>query len=279
MAYRSITTVMHDPDDSGAALDWAIAACRIWGAHLNVVCAGVDQSDPGYYYAGVQAIAIQENLSLAQDAAQRIEDRVKSRLAVENILWDCETVTVMLNGLEPFIADHSRFFDLAVLPLPYGETRRRTDVTVFETCLFGGDIPVIVVPDKVVFDANPETILVGWDDGAEALSACRAALPLFATAQATDICIINPPADRADRSDPGGRLAQMIARHGAAASITVATKRGDSVASELLRRAVERGASMIVMGAYGHSRLREAMLGGATRDILQTTTLPIMMAH
>ncbi len=279
MTYQSITTVMHDPNESGAALEWAIAASRAWGAHLNVVCAGVDQTDPGYYYAGAQAIAVQENLSQAQGAASQIEDRVRSRLNSEDILWDTETVTLMLNGLEPFIADHARFFDLAILPKPYGDTRTRIDVMVFETCLFGADIPVIVVPSDTAFVANPDSVLVGWDDGAEALAACRAALPVFAAAQATEICIIDPPPDRVDRSDPGGRLARLIARHGAAASITVAAKGGGTIASELQRRATELGASLIVMGAYGHSRLREAMLGGATRDMMQSTTLPILMAH
>ncbi len=279
MTYQSITTVIHDLDESHAALEWAIAASRAWGAHLNIICAGVDHSDPGYYYAGAQAIAVQENLSVAQSAASQIEDMIKTRLATEDILWDCEAVTVMLNGLEPFIADHARFFDLAILPKPYGADRSRIDVTIFETCLFGADIPVIVVPDGAPFVAEPKTILVGWDDGAEALAACRAALPFFAKAVATDICIIDPPLDRQDRSDPGGRLAHMIARHGASASITVAAKGPDSIAAELLRRGMEKDASLLVMGAYGHSRLREAMLGGATRDILQTTSLPILMAH
>ena len=279
MSYQSITTIVHDPDDSGAALNWAIAASRSWGAHLNVLCAGVDQTDPGFYYAGAQAIAVQENLSIAQNTASEIESKVRRRMKVEDILWDCETVTVMQSGLEPFIADHSRFFDLAILPQPYGKSRNRTDVAVFETCLFAADIPVLIVPDGSEFVSLPNSILVGWDDGSEALAACRAALPLFSRARSTDICIIDRPADRPDRSDPGGRLAAMVGRHGASATITVATKGSNGVAAELLRRATELGASLVVMGAYGHSRLREAMLGGATRDMLQTTTLPVLMAH
>lgn len=279
MSYTSIATFLHDPSRGLDTLEYAIQAARRWGAHLYVICAGIDSTDPGFYYAGAQAIAVQTNLEAAQVDATTLEQNVRQRLAKEDILWDVETVTMMTGGLEPFLADHMRFYDLAILPLPYAETGTLLDVTGFEACLFGADIPVLVIPEGKHTDVTMDRIMIAWDDGAEALAAARAAVPLAKDAAVTDICLINPPQHGIDRSDPGGRMAQMLTRKGARVDVTVAAQRQYDVASQLLSRAQETGVDVLVMGGYGHSRLREAVLGGVTRTILRKAHLPVLMAH
>jgi len=124
-----------------------------------------------------------------------------------------------------------------------------------------------------------QRVMIAWDDGAEALAAARAAAPLVGSADVTDICLINPPQHGIDRSDPGGRMAQMLTRKGAKVEVTVSAQRQYDVASQLLSRARETAADVLVMGGYGHSRLREAVLGGVTRTILRQAHLPVLMAH
>ncbi len=279
MSYTSIATFLHDPSRGLGTLDFAIQMARKWGAHLYVICAGIDSTDPGFYYAGAQAIAVQTNLEAAQIDATTLEQNVRQRLAREDILWDVETVTMMTGGLEPFLADHMRFYDLAILPLPYAEGGTLQEVAGFEACLFGADIPVLVVPDSGGKDAATSRVMIAWDDGAEALAAAKAAAPLAAQAEVTDICLINPPQHGVDRSDPGGRMAQMLTRKGAKVQVTVAAQRQSDIASQLLARAKETGVDVLVMGGYGHSRLREAVLGGVTRSILRKAHLPVLMAH
>ncbi len=279
MPYKTLATFIHDPMAPDHALEWAIAAARQWGAHLHVACVGVDDTDPGFYYAGVQAIAIQSNLENAQLDSAAIEEKVRARLAKEDIEWDVEAVTVMANGLEPFLADHMRFFDVVVLPLPLQGASNRLDVAAFEACLFGADVAVLVIPEGIEMNGPLSRLLIAWDDGDEALAACRAALPLVTGADLTEICIIDPPLHGSDRSDPGGRLAQLLARHGAKVEIAVAARTQTDIGHQLSQHALERGADVLVMGAYGHSRLREAVIGGVTRSILRIAKVPVLMAH
>ena len=139
MSYSSIATVLHDPNAGTDAFDFAIGAARLWSAHLHVVCTGVDSTDPGFYYAGAQAIAVQQNLEMAQDTANDLEAIAKGKPQGEDIDWDVEVVTTMTNGLVPFLTGQIRYADLVVLPLPYGAGCNQVDVLTFEACLFDAD--------------------------------------------------------------------------------------------------------------------------------------------
>ncbi len=279
MSFSSIATVLHNRNTGTDTLEFAISAARMWDAHLHVLCAGVDSTDPGFYYAGTQAIAVQQNLEDAEASAHELKDIVETRLQSESIVWDVEAVTTMNAGLAPCVARQVRYADLVILPLPYGPKRTEIDVVTFEACLFDADVPVLAVPKKAQWTNGPERILIAWNDGAEALAAAKVALPLAAKAHQTDICVIRPSTFGADRSDPGGRLAQLLARAGARVEITVAAEQGPDIAQQLLRRTREKGADLLVMGGYGHSRLREAVLGGVTRSMLKEATLPVLLSR
>lgn len=278
MHYQAIATILHQRDQKNGVLDVAIDAARRWGAHLHILCAGVNHTEPAFYYAGTQVMSLQENIMHAQEDAIALAADVRARLAREDINWDVQAVTVLFNGLDAFLADHMRFHDLVILPSPYGPYAERIDVAIFESCTFGAERPVLVVPQKGA-SLDIRKVQVGWDDGREAMTASLAALPLLQSAKQAEIVMIDPPRHCADRSDPGGRLAQHLARHGVKPEIFVIAKSGEGVARQLLRHAHERDIDMIVMGAYGHSRIREAIAGGATREILKIADIPLLMAH
>ncbi len=278
MGYTSLATVLHRRDLQQSALEAAIDAANRWNAHLHILCTGVNYVEPGFYYAGAQAIAVQENLEQAQEDAVALETQARARLSREDISWDMQAITVMPAGLDGFLADDLRFHDLILLPAPYNDAPDTIDVSIFESCLFGADRPVLVIPPGVT-DLGFDKIMIGWDDGEEALAAARAALPVLQLADVTEITVIDPPTTAPDRSDAGGRLAQYLARFDTRPEINVIARTGDTLAKQLLRRAHERDIDLIVMGAYGHSRLREAILGGATRDMLKIADRPLLMAH
>jgi nucleotide-binding universal stress UspA family protein len=279
MTYTSITTILHNRDADRTAFDFAVNFARRHDAHLHVLCAGVDETEPGFYYAGAHAIAVQQNFELAQEEADHLETIARDRLAAEDIKWDVQSVTVMPGGLDPFLADHMRFCDLVILPAPHQGANDRTDATMFEACLFGADMPVLVVPQTADTSANFEDIQIAWDDGTEAMAAARAGTHLMKQARKTTITIVDPPVHAANRSDPGGKLANYLAQHGAKVDVAIHARTQPSIATQLLGRATENGVELMIMGAYGHSRMREAILGGVTRDMLRLTTLPVLMAH
>jgi nucleotide-binding universal stress UspA family protein len=137
----------------------------------------------------------------------------------------------------------------------------------------------MVMPDKATSTLNPRRVMIGWDESAEALSAVRAAIPLLTRADAVHVVVVDPPAHGPNRSDPGGLLSQFLARHGVKVEIDVLAKTLPRISDVLARHAGDIEAEMIVMGAYGHSRFREAILGGATRNTLESTSVPLFMAH
>lgn len=163
--------------------------------------------------------------------------------------------------------------------MPYGEGRRIELEPVVEAAMFDGQVPVVVVPDAATATARPKRIVIGWNESAEALRAVRAALPLLQGADVVHVCVIDPPQHGPDRSDPGGALSQFLARHGVKAEIDVLLRTMPRISDVLMRHVRDVDADMVVMGAYGHSRFREAILGGATRNMLEHASVPVFMAH
>ena len=111
------------------------------------------------------------------------------------------------------------------------------------------------------------------------MAAVRRALPLLQAADAVEITVVDPSPSGPERSDPGGALCQMLTRHGVKAEIAVLARTMPQISDILNRRATEIGADMVVMGAYGHSRFRQAILGGATRNMLEKAKVPVLMAR
>jgi len=138
---------------------------------------------------------------------------------------------------------------------------------------------VLVVPDQNTAKGQFKTVLVAWNESIEAMAAIRKALPFLIGAEQVRIVVIDPPQHGPERSDPGGLLSQMLSRHGVNCEIDVLSKTMTRVSDVLNRHAEDTGADMIVMGAYGHSRFREAILGGATRNMLENAKIPVFMAH
>jgi len=122
--------------------------------------------------------------------------------------------------------------------------------------------------------------MIAWDAGRESARAVSDALPLLKRAKAVEVAVFNPERRRRDHGEqPGADVSLYLARHGV--KVTVAQQSGADfeVGAQVLSRAADTAADLIVMGAYGHSRVRELVLGGVTRTILESMTVPVLMSH
>jgi len=274
-----ITAHAARPAPDLSALDAAIGLARSENAHLEALCIGIDETPYGFFYGDASIAVLQDAPDRALEAARAEEKRLKSRLSREDIRWSVDTALSQQATLSTVVSQRARFSDLVVLSRPYGEGRNPVDVAVLEAALFDADVPVLVLPEGQAIAAEPRRIVVAWNRSPEALSAIRAALPLLIRAQAVDIAIIDPEDYGPERSDPGGALAQWLARHGVRAEISVLARTLPRVSEVLIRHLRDRQADLLVMGAYGHSRFREAILGGATRELLETAPVPVLMAR
>ena len=279
MKYRSIATLLHDPKADLDTLRFAIDAAEKWGAHLHVLCAGINFTDPGFYYSGAQPSVVEKNLEMARENALALRAKATGVLEQSNITWDVEPVVVMTMAINSFVSRHMRYSDCIILPPPYAKGRGKSDVAIFEACLFNANVPVLVAPKGASIANDPIKPMIAWDCSAEALAAARALKPLLSDTAEVSICVIDPPESDRERSDPGGRLAEVLQRTGAHVHISVLSRTKENIATQLSRHAMSSGANMIVMGGYGHSRLREAVIGGVTRSMLREATLPVLMAH
>lgn len=279
MAYKSILTIVTDPDLSKSALEPAITLAARFDAHLDILCLGVDRTQTGYYYAGANALVLQETLKKAQEDSEATETAARNRMKAETCRWACESAVAQIAGLAHLVARRARFADLVVMPSPYGENRAVEDEAAVEAALFDGGAPLLIMPEGVDANSVGSRVVIAWNQGAEALSAIRGAMPLLQAAESVNIAIIDPPQHGPDRSDPGGMVSQMLAHHGVKTEISVLAKTMPRISEVLSRHVQDIGADMVVMGAYGHSRFREAILGGATRNTLENTKVAVFMAH
>lgn len=279
MTYKSLLSVVTDTALAEAPLDHMIALAKRLDSHCEVMCMGVDRTQTGYYYAGANAMILQETLSRASTEAVELEDLAKKRFSGFDGRWNTDNGVAQIADLGRHVAYHARFNDLVVLPQPYGRNRGAECEPVVEAAMFEGQAPVLVVPDAVAVKDNFDTVLVGWNESAEALNAIRRALPFLQMAKVVRIVVVDPPRHGPDRSDPGGMLSQMLARHGVKCEIDVLSKTMTRISDVLNRHISDTAADLLVMGAYGHSRFREAVLGGATRYMLEQAEIPVFMAH
>ena len=280
MAFKTVVTVFRsetaDTDHLRAATDLA----RREDGHLHVLALGTERVLPGAYYAGANAVALQGLMEQAMAEAAEAEAAATRILKAEtDVSWDVIAAVAQFGGLAEILARRAAIADLTVLPKPYGESRGNEDVALTETALFATRTPVLILPEGMQTCPAARRIMIGWNRSSEALAAIRAALPLLIRAESVEILIVDPPEHDPDRSDPGGALAEMLARHGARANISVAARTMPRISDVMLRHAVDRNVDLVVMGAYGHSRFREAILGGATRNMLENAKVAVLMAH
>lgn len=176
------------------------------------------------------------------------------------------------------VGHHARYADLLVAALPYGPTARPEDETIVEAALFDARVPVLTLPPGAAPDP-PRRVVLAWDESIEALTAAQKAMPLLQQADLVRIVVVDPPRHGPERSDPGGRLCQLLVRHGISCEIDILSRTLPRVSDVLLRHVRDCDANLLVMGAYGHSRFREAILGDTTRSMLEHATVPVFLTH
>ena len=204
-------------------------------------------------------------------AARRLTERLAS-LQVQTELRRCdETFGALLSN----VVVQARCADLFIATRPYGEADASLWTDLVEAVLFGSGRALLLVPPTPYRPRPIRTVLVAWNGSREAARALREGLDLIEHASRTIVLLVDPPADTA----PGADVEPHLARHGVAAEMVRTESRGRGIGDTILDEARRLSADLIVMGGYGHARLREQVFGGATRDVLTASDIPLLMAH
>jgi nucleotide-binding universal stress UspA family protein len=177
-------------------------------------------------------------------------------------------------GDEPYwVAEYGRAADLLVIGRPTGGDG--VSIDTIEAALLESGRPVLISP-AAPFAALPETIVIAWKAAPEAARAVTAAMPLLSTAK--QILILTVAEELGVSDEAAARLATNLGRHGLQISARHLPPDASGVADTLLAAAANEGA-LVVMGAYGHSRLREWIFGGFTQHVLRGAEVPVLMMH
>jgi nucleotide-binding universal stress UspA family protein len=218
--------------------------------------------------AGLMVADLLEELMLkARAEAAVMAAAFNERLRLENVLGEWRYIEASAWDRAP---TEARLSDLIVLGQPDGDDR------LVEEMLFRSGRPVLVVPRLGEHKTPGQHILVGWNDSREAARAVHDAMPLLQKAES--VTVLTADSAGADAM-PGGDIAAHLARHGVAVLLTRSSDAEADPTDLLLNAAADRGADLIVVGGYGHSRLREMVLGGVTRGLLQQMTVPVLFSH
>lgn len=170
--------------------------------------------------------------------------------------------------------------DIILISATDAEQTTGVELDCVERIVMGAGRPVIVLPVKGRAEIKLDEIVVGWNNSREAARAAFDALPLLKKAKTVRIVRADPQKEPELRhAVAGADLAEALARHGVKATAEGYPTGGSDAGQALLQRAGDTGAGLVVMGAYGHSRLREFVFGGATQFVLSRMTVPVLMSH
>ncbi|MCA8884421.1 MAG: universal stress protein [Rhodobacteraceae bacterium] len=279
MAYKTLLTVVRSSNDAGHQITAAAQLARQFDAHLDIICIGIDEVQMGYYFAGADSVLQETSVELAREKAESLLAQAETLVQGEGVRWSARGVVSQYGVLSEVIAQVARFADLVILPPPYGDSGDTQTEVILEAVLFAGIAPVLVVPNSGLSTEFPARAVVGWDGSSEALRAARAALPLLNLATQTHVTVVESEGRHRDGPEPGQNLCTMFDRQGITAVLDLVPRQKSRVSDVLLDHVAKQGADIMVIGAYGHSRFREAILGGATRELLERATVPLLLAH
>jgi nucleotide-binding universal stress UspA family protein len=218
--------------------------------------------------------------------SQRVENEKTAKAAVARfdeaaglaaISGEARTVNAPVDSAPGILASIARRFDLSVIAQPQPGEPTLGSLFV-EAALFESGRPVLIVPYIQTAGLKLNRVMVCWDGSRSAARAVGDATPFLVQAKTTEIVMVSGERAKSDEL-PGADIAQHLARHGAKVEVERIVSTEIDIPSTILSHAADASADLLVMGGYGHSRLREFILGGATRGILATMTVPTLMSH
>ena len=278
MAIRDILVSVDDDATSPARTAIAVKLAKDHQARLTALYVSMAPRIPEYVRAQLPPSVAEVQAARMRETSERLAADLRKVAQAENldIEWRAVEGDIVATAML-----HARYCDVTIVGQASDEANVNRDVyaRLGEDLVMGSGRPVLVVPRYGSFASCGERILIAWNGTREATRAVHDALPFLRRAKQAMVLSINPGASVNHRI-PGADIARHLARHGVRCEATTTQADSDiEVGDVLLSRAADLGADMIVMGAYGHSRLREMALGGVTRHLIKHMTAPTLMAH
>lgn len=277
MAYKNILVHVDNSQASPARLNCAVSLAKEWDAKLTGLYVLSKPYLPAYAEPQISGDIIEAQAKELEKVAAQAQESFTAATQSSDLkaAW-----RVVENGAADALAVQSRTFDLVVT----GQHNPDDDLFIADhempdRMILTSGRPALVIPYTGEYETIGKNVMIAWDGGRQACRAVHDALPVLKDAKKVTIMVINAKKGGNDPNEtPGSGLARHLGEHGITAEIehlTTDINPGDM----LLSREADKGVDLIVMGAYGHARWTELVLGGVTKHILEHMTVPVLMSH
>ena len=277
--------VLQGPQGNDRDLAYLADLARSKNAHLSVVHIGPVQPIPVYAYGGMPYGAVEVPHKWVHDrqdlAAALEEKRQRSNRFFEKeaISGEAGVICSFPASLDDDIAPRTMLCDIAVL-----QNDLRAEEEAYRKLLYGilfkSPVAVVINPHASAAPLTPRNVFVAWNASAPAARAVHQALPMLKAAEQVTIATFDAVRkDTADGEEPGADVAKWLSHHRCPVTVRQYQTEGGELGAAIMKQAKDTGADLIVMGAYGHTRLRQAVFGGTTRTMTEQQDMAVLLAH
>ena len=254
---------------------FAVAAAAALGAHLNVFVPHTDFLMPGAW-EGRSAEQIDQETAVRRQNTSELAEAIAAQARERGVPVTTLTDWAHAFGLIPFVGDRAKLYDLTVIGVDHSVFL--SERAVAEHVLFDSGRPVIIVPNCHGSSFACKKVIVAWDHSRTAARALHDSLPFLRLAE--EVTLVAVGGEKRFQTSPDPAIIETaLAQKGLNARFKQIHLGEASIGQALQSHALQCGADLLVMGAFGHSRLREFILGGATREMLEDPQLPVLMSH
>ncbi len=277
MAIKDILVHVDNSKACPLRLTAATKFAQAWGAHLTGLYVVPRYQIPVYAEIPIGQEVIEEGMKAMWERADKCQETSEELVRDLGSSMEWRAIEGDYLGV---LTENARYADVVVLGQPNPDDEEDISAGFINKVILDSGRPNLIIPYIGTFHTIGEQILIAWNASREAARAVNDAMPLLEKANDVEVMSVNPEKQSVDEGDlPSADISQHLARHGVKVEARSTVAKDIDAGNLLISHAADIGADLIVMGAYGHSRFRETILGGVTRELLKHMTIPVLMSH
>ena len=281
MAIKDILVHLDDSKECENRVVAAVSLAKRQGSSVTGVALALESTISTYIGIDIPTSLSDAQKKLVQEAAESAVTKFAKAAESEGVSCTAKIVPCSATKAPAVLAFHARHADIAFLGQPNPESEAAHFMeSLLEGVLFASGRPVYIVPYIGRPDVKFRKAVIAWDGGKKAVRAVNDAIPLLQGRGEAEVLVINPESRKEAHGDnPGADIAAHLQRHGVDTKVVIQPHAEISPGTVILNYLSDSGADLLIMGAFGHSRLREKAFGGATDTILHQMTTPVLMSE
>lgn len=281
MSYKDVLVHLDDTDICAARVDSALALAKREGARVTGIAMALESTIATYIGIDFPASLTDAQQALVQDSAKSAVAKFEAAAKEVGVEFKVRTINCSATKAPGRLAFFARHADVTFLGQADPDSPGKAfQESLMDSVLHNSGRPVYLVPYIGRYEHKTRHAVIAWDGSKKAVRAVSDAIPMLLARDEVDVLVVNPQ-ERGEEfgGQQGENLVEHLARYGINAKVVVRAMPEMDVSTVILNHIADFGADLLVMGAYGQSRLRERAFGGVTHSILQQMTAPVLMSE